>query len=229
MIDLAIIVEGPTEERFVQRVLAPSLWVRNISAWPVLPGQGEHRRGGAWAWRDVRRDVHRLLAQRQDRYCAIMFDYYGLPQDWPGRKEAAACPPGDRGRVVEAALRSDAIAAFEGLLRAARFLPHIQLHEYEARLFSDCEALSHVTGVSAGLLRQVVDECGSPEQIDDGRETAPSKRLDRLCRSNTNRGYRKTTDGVTAAERMSLETMRACCPHFATWLEAVERLNDTTV
>ena len=85
MIDLAIIVEGETEEAFVNRVLAPWLSNLGIGAWAVLPGRGRHRRGGSWPWHSVRDDIVRLLKERVGRVCSILFDYYGLPMEWPGR------------------------------------------------------------------------------------------------------------------------------------------------
>ena len=222
MIDLAIVVEGPTEERFVQRVLAPALWVRGITAWPVLPGEGEHRRGGARPWGAIRRDVLKLLLHRTDRSCAILFDYYALPSGWPGRADAASGLIDERGTCVENAVHADIVALLGSSFPGARFIPHIQLHEYEARLFSDCGVLAGVLGIDAAPLHKIVQECGSPERIDDGLQTAPSKRLDALCRTGVHRGYRKTTDGVIAAERITLEKMRAECPHFARWLARIE-------
>ena len=49
-------------------------------------------------------------------------------------------------------------------------------------------------------------------------------RLETLCRENTRRGYRKTTDGVIAAERVTLAAMKGACPHFADWLNRIEAL-----
>ena len=224
MTDLAIVVEGATEEAFVNRVLAPALWVHETYAWAVLPGKGETRRGGRWPWDSVRGDVARLMKERDDRYCSILFDYYGLPKEWPGRQAASKKPIEDRGRVVEEALLADLVEHLGDDFKAERFVPHIQLHEYEARLFSDCVALGEVLGIAPADLQMIVKECGSPEAIDDGDKTAPSKRLDNLCREKTRRGYGKTTDGVTAAECVTIPTMRAACPHFAKWLERIESI-----
>ncbi len=222
MTDLAIVAEGETEEGFVIRVLAPALWTQDIYAWAVLPGQGQTRRGGRWPWDSVRRDVKRLLQERTDRYCAILFDYYALPHDWPGRIDAPRNPIGQRARVVEEALVDDITHHLGDNFQRQRFVPHIQLHEYESRLFSDCTALGGVLGIGTHHLEEIVTQCGTPETIDDNVNTAPSKRLDRLCREHTRRGYRKTTDGVTAAERVTLASMRGACPHFSAWMARIE-------
>ncbi|GMU82947.1 MAG: hypothetical protein AMXMBFR47_28180 [Planctomycetota bacterium] len=217
MIDLAIVVEGESEELFVKRLLAPHLWVRNVFAWPVVVI-------GSRSWVRVKRDVVRLLKERAERRCAILFDFYGLKPDWPGRAEAKKRPVAEHATAIESALIDDVAAGFGAEFRRERFLPHIQLHEFEARLFSDCEALGATLGVSAERLRKIVVECGGPEQIDGNYETAPSRRLHQLCIESTGRGYRKTTDGVTASERVTLATMRSECPHFAEWLGRVESL-----
>lgn len=217
MIDLAIIVEGETEELFVNRVLAPFLWARGVHSWPKPTP-------GSKAWQRVRNDAKRLLRQRADRYCAVLFDYYALTTDWPGRVEASTRLPMQRGAFVEAALSVDLATSLGGDFRQERFLPHIQLHEFEAKLFSNCAALGDVLGLDASVLLDVVSKCGAPEMIDDGVHTAPSKRLDQLCKTLTGRGYAKKSDGVTAAERITLPVMRAACPHFAGWLSRIESL-----
>ena len=48
--------------------------------------------------------------------------------------------------------------------------------------------------------------------------SAPSKRIRAIVPE-----YHKTVDGIVAAERIGLETIRAACPHFNHWLTRVER------
>ena len=224
MTDLAIIVEGQTEEAFVKRVLSPALWGHGVSAWAILPGRGANRRGGRWPWVSIRRDVENLLKARSDRYCAILFDYYGLPPDWPGRIAASEQPIESRARAVEQSLAADLSRDVGDTINHARFLPHIQLHEFEAKLFSECRVLASTLGLPARSLEEIVEKCGTPEFIDDGAETAPSKRLESLCRLTSGHGYQKIASGVTAAERIGVKTMREKCPHFDRWLGQIELL-----
>ena len=71
------------------------------------------------------------------------------------------------------------------------------------------------------LLKASADAFDSPELIDDGPETAPSKRI--ICRLQQYESD-KPTVGVQAAERIGLPEIRRKCPHFAQWRERLEGL-----
>jgi hypothetical protein len=60
-----------------------------------------------------------------------------------------------------------------------RFLPYLQLHEYEGLLFSDPRAFASGIG-QPHLTRQferIRREFASPEEINDDPHSAPSKRV----------------------------------------------------
>lgn len=90
---LHVLVEGPTEEKFVARVLGPHLNSLGIATYQQVvetsrDRQGtKHRGGGDWAkWR---RDLVRLTGQHKgnDVRFRTMFDLYGLPKTFPGRAD----------------------------------------------------------------------------------------------------------------------------------------------
>jgi len=60
---------------------------------------------------------------------------------------------------------------------------------------------------------------GQTEKINDSEQTAPSKRIVGL-----NPGYSKVTDDVLISQKISLDVMRAQCPHFNDWLRKLEAL-----
>lgn len=226
MSDLAIIVEGQTEQAFVREVLAPYLATCGVSAWATLPGRS-HRHGGVPAWEVVRGDILRMLRARRGRYCTTMFDFYAMPQDWPGRREASARRMTERGEFVETALSAD-LAGFAGHdLDPALFIPYVQMHEFEALLFSNvdvlCATLSPLSGCDRGHLadafRGVLAEAGEPEAINDRPQSAPSKRIETRVP-----GYRKSLYGPLAASRIGIETIRSACPHFHSWVDRLESL-----
>ena len=61
----------------------------------------------------------------------------------------------------------------------------------------------------------------SPELIDDGQSTAPSKRI--IAEFPDYEGA-KSAVGPQVAELIGLETIRAACPHFSKWLTVLENL-----
>ena len=124
--------------------------------------------------------------------------------------------------MLEAAFHADMVA-FSGC-DPARFLPHIQPHEFEALLFSDVHALAAVEAGWSGAvvaLAEVRAGVATPEDINHGDTTKPSSRLETLLRSP---GYRKLRHGPIAAERMGLHRMEQECPHFARWMACLRAL-----
>ena len=89
MNELVVIVEGETELTFVRVQLAAHLALHGTTAWPVLPGKHRNQ-GGVKNWDSAKGDIVRTLKEK--RFCSTMFDFYGMPQDWPGRLDAGKKP-----------------------------------------------------------------------------------------------------------------------------------------
>jgi hypothetical protein len=226
MSDLGMIVEGQTEQAFVRDVLAPHLATFGVRAWARLPGR-VHRHGGVPAWEEVRGDILRTLKERQGRYCTTMFDFYAMPHGWPGRRQASARPMNERGPSVETALSADLARHAGRDFDPTLFIPYVQMHEFEALLFSGvdilCMTLSPLCGRRkedlAACFSRVLAEAGEPEAIDDRPQYAPSKRIQKEVP-----GYRKSLHGPIAANRIGLETICRTCQHFCSWLQRLESL-----
>ena len=73
--------------------------------------------------------------------------------------------------------------------------------------------------VTVADVNAIVEACGEPEKINNSRETAPSKRLNNL---KTSGKFKKTTEGITIAEQIGIDKMRARCPLFNEWLNKIE-------
>jgi hypothetical protein len=90
MIRLHLIVEGQTEETFVNTVLADYLGAFQISVdvrrVETSRSRGRVYRGGVLDYARVKRDVVLWMKQdqRPDAFFSTMFDLYALPQDFPG-------------------------------------------------------------------------------------------------------------------------------------------------
>jgi len=102
-----------------------------------------------------------------------------------------------------------------------RFLPYLQLHEFEGLLFSDPTAFAAGIGQRqlAEQFERVRREFATPEDINDDAITAPSKRVLRAYPS-----YRKVLHGTQAARAVGIEKMRQECPHFRGWVDQLEIL-----
>ena len=224
MSEIVAIVEGQTEQTFVRDQLAVHLGARGIAIWAVLPGR-TRRSGGVKKWESARGDIIRTLKER--RYCTTMFDYYAMPPDWPGREESATKDWTLRGQHVESALLDDIAEHMGDSFNRSQFIPYVQVHEFEALVFSDVQELADTSsplcglpaGYLAGRFREVLEDAGNPEAINDDYDTCPSRRITKEVR-----GYRKRVHSPIIAKRIGLEKLRAECTHFAAWIARLEEL-----
>ncbi len=226
MNEIETIVEGQTEQAFVRDLLAAHLGSCGLAIWAVLSGRAR-RQGGVRKWESARNDIIRSL--KGGRYCTTMFDFYAMPQDWPGRMEAAQLPWDQRGDHVEAAILKDVAEHMREGFNPTQFIPYVQVHEFEALVFSDVYKLGEVCAPVAGpfasptslasQFQEVLQAAGDAEAINDGYDTCPSRQIMSLAR-----GYRKALHGPIAAQRMGLEVLRSKCRHFAAWVAKLEKL-----
>ncbi len=214
------LVEGETEIAFVKTVLAPELAGKGVflSATKIGSARGQ---SGIRSYESNRRDILAALKQDQGRFCTTMLDYYGMPDDWPGRAEAREKPPVERAVCVEARLGEDIAGAMGPSFDRRRFVPYVQMHEFEAILFSNPHELAAALRMPAieADLAAMVTQCGSPEEIDDGETTAPAKRIRKLAPQ-----YNKIVGGILAAQRIGLAAIRRECRHFDDWVKQLETL-----
>ena len=220
--EIVALVEGKTEGIFISKLLAPHLARLNVYMTPIIiskPGE----KGGDVRFGRVKNDIGLHLKQRTGTYLTLFVDYYGLKGDWPGLDEAKRRPRAkDRAEAVNRATQDAVCRLFPERRAERRFIPYVAMHEFEALLFSAPEILASRLQVKPALIANIVAKCGSPEEIDDSPDTAPSKRLIQL--SN---GFRKTTTGIAVAEDIGLSAIRARCPLFDEWLTAIERLPES--
>ena len=222
-IRLHFIVEGQTEETFVNQVLKPYLGDRYVwaDARCVLTSRrgGVKYRGGFRNYAQPRRDILSWLREDQnaDARFTTAFDLYRLPPDFPGYGEAqVAADPYAKVRMLEAALRDD--------IGNWRFIPYLQLHEFETLLLSEPDQLAaHFTDGQARIqnLVAMAGQVANPELINDGPDTAPSKRI--IAEIPEYAGM-KPSAGPIVAEKIGLANLRLRCRHFGEWIDQLEGL-----
>ena len=174
---LLIHVEGETEEYFVNNLLAPKLYsvdFSNISARLIGNARLRRNRGGITSWKIAQKEIINHL--KEDRNCILttMIDYYGLPNDWPMRKESTELAFPNKALVIEKALLEDVSQLMGDNFDQNRFIPYIMMHEFEALLFSNCQKFAE--GIYkpelASKFQKIRDKFASPEEINDSPENA---------------------------------------------------------
>lgn len=218
-VEAIAIVEGKTEQIFIEKVLAPYLAPNNIfmTATQVSkPGQ----KGGDVKFSRALKDIRNHLKQRSDTYVCTFVDYYGI-KEWPGVDTLAAnSSPAEIAHVVNQASRAGVLEQYPDLQSDRRYIPYFAVHEFEALLFSDSEVLAQKLGIDVKSVQSVLDGCGEPEAINNSPQTAPSKRLDNWCDGK----FKKTTAGIAIAEAIGIANLREQCGVFNAWLNQLEGL-----
>jgi hypothetical protein len=173
----------------------------------------------------MRKDISNRLAQEKnsgDVFVTTMIDLYAIPKEFPGLAEAENLShlPYERVAALESAFAAD--------IDDRRFVPYLQLHEYEAYLFSDPACFRHFYDRHESqitTLQAIADAHESPELIDGGSHTAPSKRI--IAELPDYDGA-KSVVGPQVAELIGLPTIRDRCPHFDQWVQKLEQLGGAT-
>ncbi|WP_447971951.1 DUF4276 family protein [Nitrospira sp. Kam-Ns4a] len=216
---MLILVEGPTEERFVKDVLQTYLWGVGVHAEPKIATTkrvkcGSHFKGGITDFKKVEDDLRRLLGDTDATLITTMIDYYGLPNNFPGKQNLQGTNSLERARELEAALEKH-------LNAGNRFAAYFMIHEFEALLFSNPGVVADVMNApeTRTCLEEIRNGFPTPEDIDDDPQTTPSARLLAMFPR-----YRKRLHGPLATGRIGLATMRRACRHFDEWVGKLERL-----
>lgn len=216
-----IVTEGQSETNFVSRVMAPyfagrCILIPNTIVTKVDSRQGKTYKGGVANYAQIRNTLLKTLAcsaKSKDSYVTTMFDFYRLPADVPGLIEAEKMnDPYEKVELIESEILK--AEKYNGKF----FFPYIELHEFEAMLFSDITRLEEAYFENdLTALKECVKMQTNPELINDGAETAPSKRI-----LNSITCFDKANVGVDVLERIGIENIARKCRHFAEWIKRIE-------
>jgi hypothetical protein len=211
---LNIIVEGPTERDFVTQCMMPYFADRNIfNIRPIGIETSPGYKGG-----DVRFEgrfkplVETILRGKEDMLVTSLIDFYRLRSDFPKFDDAK--------KIADVHQRVAFIeqACYENI-NDKRFFPYIQLHEFEALLFTKWDGFEDL-GITAGnkkKIQKIISEFPNPELINDRPEYAPSKRLEQLITPK----YIKPFHGNYIALTNGFDAIMAKCPRFNNWVKSI--------
>lgn len=213
---LFIVCEGPTEQEFCEDVLKDYLSNVELKA-PLI----KHSGGGVIPWPTlVNQIVHHL--NESNAYVTTFIDYYGIKDDFnfPGWEDSKSISnKEERMMFLERAMKNQISEEAR-----YRFIPHLQLHEFETLLFCDVDVFKKWFEPSElkhwGDLKDTVRKFNDmPENINNSSLTAPSKRILKAVPS-----YDKIIAGNCLAMDIGLEKMIDKCPHFRSWMEELKTI-----
>ncbi len=222
---LCLTVEGHTEQTFAVDVLQPYLSRFNVMVVkPRLTGLHARRKGRIPTGGLLNTLEHSLADigrwMREDRSSdarfSMMVDLYSLPTDCPGYKDAVRlADPHRRAAHLEKALAN--------ALTDPRFIPYLQVHEFEALVLANPDSFSEWFDAVDTQVAKLKAECKpfqTPEHINGGQLTHPKARIKKHIED-----YDENVDGPALAQYVGLAAIKGKCPHFAEWLTKLEQLD----
>ncbi|NQS96872.1 MAG: DUF4276 family protein [candidate division Zixibacteria bacterium] len=225
MVNLIIIVEGQTEEAFIKDVLTPHLSRLNVFPRALLVTTKKTRirryKGGGSQYKHYKKTILNSIKQfsATDNYFSSMIDLYKLPRGFPGNAEAQTI----RDKFSRISFLEDKLKTDINHPRN-QFMPYLQLHEFEAILFSKPDAFKYkypFDDSKVNELKAEIETFTNPELIDD--DNPPSKRIKKKLRT-----YEKVADAPILALEIGLDIIRQKCPHFNEWISKLESLSNLT-
>ncbi len=208
-----IIVEGQTEEEFVKMIVTPYLRGHNIyDVRPIKIQTSKSHKGGFVNYSHLKNDVLRLLKQQKDIIVSTLVDFFRIPGSIPNFTKAMKQSNSlQKVMFLEKSIFED--------IGDSRFIPYIQLHEFEALLFSSINGFNGFWNTEVKIINQVskiINDYPNPEDINDNPVTAPSKRLKSIIHD-----YNKILHGNLIAEENGIDVIIAKCPRFRNWIENI--------
>ncbi len=207
-----VFCEGQTEDVFVREILGPHFQHMNIWMNPIIVRTGPQGKGGVTSYGKIQWQIEKKCREDSNAWVTTLLDFYGLPSDFPGM--ASKGDSFSRAKAVE--------RAFQAAIAQHNFIANIVVHEFEGLLFSDptafAEWFDHAHIIET--LRNIRNSFPTPEHINEGRTTAPSKRIKTVCGS-----YDKVAHGSLIALDIGLDILRRECPLFHAWVKRLEELS----
>ena len=169
---LYIIVEGQTEQEFVNSLIAPYLQQHGVyRVTPVLSRTSKTGRGGFVNYEHLKNDAKKLLYSKKTDFVVSTFvDFFRIPEVPKKERWEKKATHIEQVKEMEQCIAED--------INDSRFIPYIQLHEFEALLFSSNKGFeAFFSEGNAKDTQHIIDTFNNPEDINTTLTGAPSKRL----------------------------------------------------
>lgn len=213
-----IVCEGETEQGFCLNVLSPFFLKKEIL---IHAPRIKKSMGGIVKWPEIKKQIQKHLITEPSAKVTTFIDYYGIEKkhcfpDWELCE--AEVDKFKRMEILENGMKEDIADELR-----YRFIPYIQLHEFEGLLFTNIEVIKECVPPSNLVgrveLKEIIDTHPNPELINNNKSTSPSHRLSRIIN-----GYNKIIYGSIIAEATGLTLIREKCLRFNNWIDEIENV-----
>lgn len=213
MTRVAISVEGQTEDEFCKNILCPYFQSKNIILIPIIVTTkrkkcGVKYKGGCINLDRVKNEIENLLYEFD--YVTTFYDLYGFDG-------------------IDTTTTADELeqSIKELFPDTRKLIPYIQKYEFETLLFSSAEYYEDLLDSKAKDSFQTIINTfnGEIENINNSRETAPSKRVMKVF-NDSDEEYDKVFHGYSICDDIGLQNILDKAPRFKAWIETINNLSN---
>lgn len=198
MTRLLISVEGLSERIFVEKVL-----VSHLATFEVFVGNPHNMKGNI----NLDKVANKLndLSYNYD-FVTTFYDFYGFKKRGLNSDETKESLE----QKIKQGIRQE---------QREKVIPYIQMYEFEALLFSNVEKMATELQTEQAWINSILgDFNNNPENINNSKETAPSKRIEKNVK------YIKTLHAPKILQEIRLPEIRKKCRGFDKWITQLEKI-----
>ncbi len=211
-----IFLEGQSEEEFCKNILKPyfeqkEIYIEFAIVSTGIKKNGTHFRGGITNYNKIKEDIRKIFNNPGYDLITTFFDFYGFLKVCPFREEIKSIGCYKRVQETEKKFNDD--------LNNQKFLPYLNLHEYEIIYFIDYKLTKKILAdnIDKNKLKKIFTKYNNIEEINEDPSKAPSKRLQDICSS-----YAKLYHSQLITQKLNIEMIKSKCNHFNEWIENIE-------
>ena len=220
MKNLVFIVEGESENEFVNRIIRPYLISHGIPSY-FIKSIMITMSGGGHGFNNIEyfKNTIKPILHREDQPIVTSFiDHYRLNSEkkLPGYQE---CIKETNVERKLAKMEEKLQEAVQSIKPYRFFIPYIQQHEFETLLFAN--PADGFDLEDERIRHEIIELCNSFSSIEDINSTpqgAPSVRLEGIY-AKYKKKYNKAADAVDIAELTTIEKILEKCPRFKRWID----------
>lgn len=212
MIRVHIFCEGQTEETFVRELLTSHFARLDIWINPIILRTSKIGKGGVSTYGKLKNQIEKKCKEDPHAWVTTLIDFYRFPSDFPSLSTYGLTSM-EKAKLIQQAFQED--------IGQPNFIANLMIHEFESLLFSDPDGFRNWCD-NPQLVANLTKICAdfeSPEYINDGYETAPSRRILKLWRQ-----YDKVLQGSLISLDIGLDKIRKKCPIFNSWIDQIGNL-----
>ena len=217
---LYIIVEGPTELQFVNKILIP--YFNNHGILSHIQGIPIDISGGGHGFNNIehfKNSIKPVLNYKNEPIITTLIDYFRLNSEskLPGFIECSL--KSSTNNKIQC-LENKLYDIVQKIKPYKYFIPYIQKHEMETLMFANPEVGFSLENEK--IRKAVIEICKQFSNIEDiNGFNSPSKRLEAIYRSN-NQTYEKIIDGIDLiAPLTGIDMMLEKSPRFKNWVNNI--------